>query len=218
MVEVTEVDDEGRPLRSGDDSLYIRRGPTWSERLRASVSCWSYCHMSLAIWITLIIFTVLVALGAVVLSANSSARSASEPQCHRLFNWVLFFVVVTGANAVWYAVEEGFRVPPLRIDPTSPNGVSETPLHEQNSLAYVYVRAFRIVLHLALTLVFVVVGGDVLVNSTCQGHADLWLYFKAVWWTLIVIYGLLTLLLCCGACVAVAFFAIKDRRQRADEE
>ena len=138
--------------------------------------------MNLLIWMTLIFGMCIFVLGVLVLNGNKAAGTSREPQCNRLFNWVMYFVIINGVNTIWYSIEEGFRVPKFQPDPTSPNGLKETPLHEQNSLAYVYVRVFRLIVHFVLTLVFFVVGYEIIKNSKCTGHSDLWLYFKCFWW------------------------------------
>jgi hypothetical protein len=179
MVDIDEIDDEGQPLRS---ERYVRDGPSLMDRVRPLFTCWQYCHMSLAIWITLVIFSTICILGVLVLRGNSSASTSAYPACGRLYTWVLFWVIITAINTVWYAIEEGFRVPAVELDPDAPNGVRETPLAQQNSMAFIYVRVFRLTVHFILTLVFFIVGYDIFKNSKCAGHTDLWLYFKVFWW------------------------------------
>ena len=114
---------------------------------------------------------------------------------------------------VWYAIEEGFRVPAVELDPDAPNGVREVPLSQQNSTAFIYVRVFRLIVHFILTLVFFVVGYDIMKNGTCQDHNDLKLYFKVFWWFLAIGYGIIALLILCGGCVACCAIVSASREQ-----
>ena len=178
MVDIDEVDDEGAPLRH-PESFYEQQSPSFSERIARLFRCWRHCHMSLIIWVTLVLFGVVVILGAIVLRSNRDASGAAFPTCNRLYSWVLAWVIVTAVNSVWYSIEEGFRVQAVVVDPTAPGGMRELPLSQQNSAAFVYVRVMRLVTHFVLTIAFFVVGWEIMRhNGTCPAHTDLKLYFK----------------------------------------
>lgn len=99
MVDVEEIDDEGKPLRQ-DESKYTYKGPSLIDRIRPLWTCWRYCHMSLAIWITLILFSTVCILGALVLASNKSASTRAEQPCNRVYGWVLLWVIINGVNTV----------------------------------------------------------------------------------------------------------------------
>lgn len=217
MVDLEEVDDEGQPLRY-EEEAYHKKYPSLFEsvvaRFRPLVTCWRHCRMSLAIWITLVFFGIVCIIGVLVLAGDKAANTPQYPQCNRLYRWVMFWVIVNGVNAVWHAIEEGFRVPPYTIDPDAPGGVRETPLHEQNSTLYLYVRAFRLITQFVLMLVFFIVGYDLVKHGTCDGFRDLKLYFKVNWYMLLVGYGIIALFILCGGCVACCAL-LSASRERA---
>lgn len=86
MVDIDEVDAENEPLRRHPDSAYHKRPPTLGDRWDAFARCWDHCHMSLAIWVTLVAFTVVIILGIIVLRANQSASTTAFPRCNRIYN------------------------------------------------------------------------------------------------------------------------------------
>lgn len=106
MVEIDEdIEDEGTPLRNGqhrrkNSGLYHKRSPTLGDRWDAFARCWDHCHMSMAIWITLVIFTVIIILGIIVLRTNQSAGTSAFPKCNRIYNcqWALTAMHTRWAN------------------------------------------------------------------------------------------------------------------------
>ena len=127
-------------------------------------------------------------LGVVVLYSSRSARTLEFAECNRLYTWVMYLVIITFVHTVWYAIEEGFRVPTHEFDANVPGGVREVPLNQQNSQLFLYVRALRLILHFTSTLVFFIVGVTIYKNiGTCQEHTDLKLFFKIFWWIILVV-------------------------------
>jgi hypothetical protein len=209
MVEIAEVDDEGTPLRY-DESYYIRDGPSLFDRVRPLWTCWRHCHMSMLLWLSIIFITTLSILGILVLRSNTSAGGKEYPGCNRLFNWVLAFVVFNIVNMVWYSIEEGFRVSNVRADAAAPGGWSPTPLGEQNSKAFDYMRVARLVIHFSITMTFFILGCEFYTRnggsrtpvSGCPGHTDLWLYFAVLWWLILLTYAVIAVVILCAATFA----------------
>lgn len=136
----------------------------------------------------------------------------------------LAFVIITTINTIWYSIEEGFRVPAFVPDPSLPGGVREIPYHEQNSTAFTYVRALRLILHFGLVLALFITGWDMLrtngvASTTCAGHTDLVLYFKVFFYVLGVGFAIMALVILCGGLFTCAtlFSNVQERRRARGE-
>jgi len=217
MVDIDEIDDEGIPLRY-PESAYHRPPPSLLSRcLRPFKHCCRGYVLTRAQWFLIVTYAVLVGLGYAVVRGSADAGTPQYQSCNRLYSWVVIWVLGHSFHLIWWTAEAGFYVSsPVVVDPSVPGGLRELAPDEKNSSCFLALRTLRSVICFMGNLAFLIVGIELIRNAACTGFADLWLYFKGMFWLLVTLFSISGLILLCGACVACLAIlqAVNERRAR----